>query len=216
MTDVTIDVTDMYAIHDALRHEFAKLPIMVKAVPEGDADRAGVVGGHVLLMLSVLHAHHDGEDELVWPLLKERSPESLGVIEELESQHAEMIVLLDRSREQAEAWIANPGIHERSGLHTTLIALERLILHHLAREEQEGIPLMATLLSQEEYAAVGEHSRATMAPEELPIALGLILDDTSAERGEAILAAMPAPAREGFEQFGRPAYAQYKARLAEF
>jgi hypothetical protein len=35
-------------------------------------------------------------------------------------------------------------------------------------------------------------------------------------RGEAILGAMPAEARAGFEEFGRPAYAAYAARLADY
>jgi iron-sulfur cluster repair protein YtfE (RIC family) len=214
--DNQTDMTEMYAIHDCLRHEFAKLPLTVKAVAEGNADRAAVVGGHVLMMTSMLHAHHEGEDELVWPLLEARSPEHAGLVADMVGQHEAMTVLVALAQEQAPAWMAAPGILERSSLHTTLIKLEKELLHHLAMEEQQVVPLISRDLTQEEYAAVGAHARAALTPEQLAIGLGLILANTSADRGEAILDGMPADARAGFDQFGRPVYAAYAARLADF
>ena len=131
-------------------------------------------------------------------------------------QHESLHGLTDRARDQAAAWIDAPGNQERAALHTTLIALEKELLHHFAVEEQQVAPLVARDLTPAEWAAVGEHSRAAMSQEQLTIALGLIHDDTSAERGAAILDSMPPEAREGFEQFGRPAYAAYKARLTDY
>ena len=210
------DTTDMLAVHDCLRHEFARLPITVKASPEDDAARAAIVGGHVLFMTDFLHAHHESEDEVVWPLLKERSPEHAALVSEMEGQHASMHATVDVARRQAKAWIASPGIQERSALHTTLIALEREILHHFALEEQEVLPLIQRDLTPEEWSSVGAHSRASFSPEDLAVALGLILDNTSAERGEAILAEMPPEARAGFEEFGRPVYRAYRAKLTDY
>jgi iron-sulfur cluster repair protein YtfE (RIC family) len=214
--DNQTDMTEMFAVHDCLRHEFARLPLTVKAVADGDADRAGVVGGHVMMMTAMLHAHHEGEDLLVWPLLEERSPEHAGLVETMVSQHEDMVMLIATAQEQAVAWMATPGAHERARLHTTLIALEKALLHHLAVEEQDVVPLISRDLTHEEYAAVGAHSRASLTPEQLAIGLGFILADTTAERGEAILAGMPPEAREGFEQFGRPVYAAYAERLTAY
>jgi hypothetical protein len=131
-------------------------------------------------------------------------------------QHEGMMAALETARAEATEWIAEPNILKRSALHTTLIGLEKELLHHLAMEEQEIVPLISRDLTQEEYAAVGAHARASLAPEELPVALGLILKNTSAERGEAILNGMPAEARAGFEQFGQPVYAAYAARLSDY
>lgn len=122
------DMTEMFAVHDCLRHEFARLPLTVKAVPEGDAARAGVLGRHVLLMTALLHAHHDGEDELVWPLLAERAPEAEEIVAMMEGQHEGMLAAIATARAEAEAWMANPGILERSALHTTLIGLEKVCI----------------------------------------------------------------------------------------
>jgi iron-sulfur cluster repair protein YtfE (RIC family) len=214
--DHQTDMTEMYAVHDGLRHEFAKLPLTVKAVAEGNVDRAAVVGGHVLMMTSMLHAHHEGEDELVWPLLQERSPEHAELITAMEGQHESMMESVEAAQDQARAWMASPGVLERSALHTTLIKLERELLHHLAMEEQEVVPLISRDLTQEEFAAVGAHSRAALTPEQLAVGLGLILANTSADRGEAILNGMAPEARAGFEQFGRPVYAAYAEKLADY
>ena len=207
------DTTDMLAVHDCFRKEFARLPITVKSIGDGDAERAAAVGGHVLFMADFLHAHHASEDELVWPLLRERSPESTALVEDMAVQHERVHALMETSRVQAQAWIDAPGNQERAALHTTLIALEKELLHHLAVEETEVLPLIARDLSEDEWFAVGEHSRASFPPDQLAIALGLILDNTSPERGEVILSAMPPEARAGFEQFGRPAYLAYRDRV---
>ncbi len=162
--DHQTDMTEMYAIHDCLRHEFARLPLTVKAVPEGDAARAAVIGGHVMMMTSMLHAHHEGEDELVWPLLEERAPEHAALVTEMVGQHEAMMVSVAAAQAQAQAWIASPGVLERSSLHTTLIKLEKELLHHLAMEEQEVVPLISRDLTPDEFAAVGAHARASPEP----------------------------------------------------
>lgn len=158
------DTTDMLAVHDGLRHEFARLPITVKAVAEGDAERAAVVGGHVLFMADFLHAHHASEDEIVWPLLRERAPEHDALVDEMAGQHASMHATVDTVRAQAEAWIATAGMQERSALHTTLIALEREILHHFALEEQDVLPLIQRDLTPEEWPASGSTRERPSTP----------------------------------------------------
>jgi iron-sulfur cluster repair protein YtfE (RIC family) len=216
MTEQAIDTSDMYAIHDCLRHEFARLPITVKAVGEGDAERAAVVGGHVLLMTDILNSHHTAEDVIVWPTLTERAPESAPLVAELSGQHEALHTAIASAREQADAWMQAPGNQERARLHTTLIGLERSLLQHLALEEQEALPIVQSTLTFDEYASIGEHARASLPPELMGIVLGLILDNTSRERADAIMGSMPPEAVAGFEQFGRPAYAEYKARITDY
>ncbi len=212
--DNQTDMTEMYAIHDCLRAEFSRLPGLVEAVAPGDSARAGVVGGHVMVMTSVLHAHHEGEDELVWPVLQVRSPEHVQLVEEMTEQHGQMVTAIDRAQEQAQAWMADAGEDGRAALMTTLAGLNEDMVAHLEMEEREVVPLISRDMTQDEYAAVGAHSRASLSPEQLAVGLGLILADTTPERGEAILAGMPAEGRAAFEQFGVPIYEAYAARLA--
>src|SRR6478735_10972468 len=77
MTDFEIptrpDVTEMSAVHRVFRNAFAMAPKLIGGVADGDADRAAVVGAFYATVLRFLHAHHDGEDELLFPKLLERS-----------------------------------------------------------------------------------------------------------------------------------------------
>ena len=64
------DTRDMHMAHAALRREFRLLPDVIRSVAPGDTRRAEVVGAHAALMCRVLHAHHEGEDRLLWPKLR--------------------------------------------------------------------------------------------------------------------------------------------------
>jgi len=213
MTAELIDTREMLAIHEAFRKEFAALPLRVKSVPENDADRAAVIAGHVSMMIMMLEGHHAAEDTLLWPVLLDRAPDSTPLVEMMETQHELLTDMIESINAEVEAWTSDTNIETRSTLHTSLIALERALLEHLSLEEKDAMPLVAANLSEEEFAAIGNHARATLTPEQLAIGLGVILDDNSAEMGEVILSAMPADARAAFEQFGRPAYREYRDRL---
>jgi hypothetical protein len=70
------DSRDMIVIHQMFRRQFTAIPGLVSAVPEGEPTKVAVVAEHVSWMVTFLHAHHQGEDELVWPRLLERIPAS--------------------------------------------------------------------------------------------------------------------------------------------
>ncbi len=207
------DTREMTAVHDAFRMEFAALPGMIASVPDGDVDRAAVVGGHVMMMTAMLHGHHESEDVNLWPLLEERAVDRLDLVRVMESQHARIGELLASVQQQAGAWMSSSAAAARDDLAATVSDLDTAMREHLALEEDEILPVVAVSITPEEFARLGEHSRASLTPEQLAIGLGTILDDTSPELGAAILEAMPPEARAGFEQFGRPAYAAYRARL---
>ena len=214
--DHATDLVEMLAIHDCLRHEFARMPLTVKAVPEGDSARAAALGEHILLMLSVLQAHEDAEDMLLWPLLVDRAPEAAGLVETQLLEHQVMSGLADTIRDEAVAWMANPGILERSALHTTLIRLEKELLHHLAFEEQGIAQLIERHVTVDELASVQARTRAGLTTDQAYVALGLILKNTSTARGAAVLQGLNAEEAVAFDEFGRPAYEAYAERLSDY
>ena len=72
VSDGSIDVSEMFAVHDAMRKEYGSMPLLVKSIAEGDSDRAAVITEHVHLMGRLMHVHHQGEDELLWPLVQQQ------------------------------------------------------------------------------------------------------------------------------------------------
>ncbi len=213
MPDTLTDTREMHAVHDAFRAEFGALPAAIGAVAGGDTARAAVVGGHVMVMTMMLHSHHASEDLLLWPLLEERAPARAELVHTMQGQHHRLAELLEAAKAQAGTWMGSASPALGAELAATVAELNTRMVEHLSLEEEEILPLVATHFAQGEFAAIGEHSRSSLTQEQLAVGLGLILDGTTAERGEAILAGVPAEARAGFEQFGRPLYAQYRARL---
>lgn len=72
---------------------------MVRAVPAGDVPRAKQIAAHPAEVLSTLHHHHTGEDELLWPKLLQRAEMERPLIERMESQHGQVAELSDEARQ---------------------------------------------------------------------------------------------------------------------
>lgn len=212
MSDTAIDISDMIAAHDTLRKEYATLPLLVKSIADGDSERAAVVSDHIDLMGAFMTAHHDAEDELLWPLAEARAPEHEAVFI-MEKEHNDLTDHVALLGQLAAAWRADPSANNRATLHTHLIAFEKDLLKHLGHEEREALPLLATVITQEEFASFGARARSSVAPEQRALLLGLILEDTNPRSRAAVLESMPAEARAAYENEGKAAAHAYRARL---
>jgi hypothetical protein len=66
---ILTDTRDMLAVHDAVKRAFGDAPSQLGSVGDGDAERARYLADYLGEVLWLLHAHHAGEDELLYPLL---------------------------------------------------------------------------------------------------------------------------------------------------
>jgi len=211
-TESSIDVSDMIASHDGMRKEFGSLPLLVKSIPDGASDRAATVSDHIELMTTFMTVHHDCEDELLWPIAQERAPEHEAIFV-MEREHDALNASLKRVDELSHAWRSDPTANNRAALHTELIALEKDLLKHLGHEEREALPLLATVITEDEYRAYGAKVRASLTPEQGSLILSLIIEDTSPSTREAVLEAMSPEARADYEQTGHQLARDYKSTL---
>ena len=82
MTDFTLDMTMMFAIHDALRRD-------LEHVAQMDTRNEGWD-----LFDRMLHLHHTIEDDLLWPVMRDAvagRPEDLALLDEMETEHAAIV-----------------------------------------------------------------------------------------------------------------------------
>jgi hemerythrin-like domain-containing protein len=156
--ELAIDVSEMVAAHDGMRKEYATLPLLVKSVADGDTERAAIVAEHIRLLDVLMTVHHDTEDELLWPLAQERAPEHEAVFI-MEAEHQELADSLARVASLTRVWETEPSAINRAALHTELISAEKILLKHLGHEEKEALPLLATVISDEEFARFGNNVR---------------------------------------------------------
>ena len=74
-------------------------------------------------ILSFLEAHHDGEEKLVFPLLRERCAGEDALVDEMEEQHEEAMALLEEALRALAAWPAGDAGSQKA-------AEERLVALH--------------------------------------------------------------------------------------
>jgi hemerythrin HHE cation binding domain-containing protein len=169
-----VDVRDMLVVHTALLREFRLAPDAVARVPFGARRRATTVERYLGLLCDLLHHHHAGEDELLWPPLRERLPvEALPLLEEAEAQHAALDEALQSVGSARREWIERIDAESRDALVASLSTLYRLLAEHLDTEERTLLPLAAVHLTEGEWRAVGAAGAASVPKSKLPLVFGM-------------------------------------------
>lgn len=196
------DTTNMIVIHRCFRTQFAALPSLVRDVPDGDAARAGVVVDFLGELTTALHHHHVGEDEVLWPLLLDRSDDRARIFE-LEEQHERIGELLETSLAQASAFRGGARSSRGDRLADVLAALSAALNTHLDDEEAVALPLAEQHLTVAEWAAVGDVGHAAIPKDRMLVFLGYILHSASPEQRAYFLAQSPLAARLAWRFVGK-------------
>ena len=68
-----IEVRDMAIIHQTFRRAYQESAALVRATPTPSSARVAFLADHIDFGLTMLHHHHEGEDEILYPLLEARS-----------------------------------------------------------------------------------------------------------------------------------------------
>ena len=209
----TIDVSDMYAVHQVFRDAFGSGAQMVSSVGEEEIERQILVKDYLSDVLALLAVHHEGEDELVWPLLRERAPEHTALIDEMESQHHQIHADLDRAEAALAAWSEHPDESTSAALAAALDAVDATLVPHLDREEQEILPVAAATMTAEEWGQLPQHGTTHFRGERIWLILGLIREQMTPEQLAHMDAAMPPPAVEFWQTAGQGMFDDFVGRL---
>jgi iron-sulfur cluster repair protein YtfE (RIC family) len=200
----------MYAVHGVFRDTLGSAPILVGGVAPGDAERAALIANYYENILSFLHSHHDGEEHLVFPLLRERCEGAGALLDEMAEQHHEALELLGQAQAALAAWPGGDAAAQKA----TQERLDELCSHlneHLAEEEQNVLPLAAEHLSMQEWGALPGHGMANFHGDKIWLILGLIRERMTDGQRAAMMANMPPPALEMWTGFGQQAFTDYAA-----
>jgi hemerythrin-like domain-containing protein len=207
------NIQEMYVVHRVFRRELALLPELVRAVPEGDVQRAGQVGGHLRLVLDGLHQHHTGEDEVLWPRLLERATLSSDLVHTMQAQHDQVDRHLERLDPLLQEWMRTGAVVRGEQLARVTDELRVSLLEHLDLEEREILPLVSEHITAAEWDSLGEHGRDSIPFRLLPILFGCVLEDADAQERGMMLAALPAPVRLLMRTWGTWHYRRYITRV---
>jgi iron-sulfur cluster repair protein YtfE (RIC family) len=204
------DTSDMYAVHGVFRDTLGAAPTLVGDIAPGDAERVALIANYYENVLSFLEAHHDGEEHLVFPLLRERCAANEALIDHMNDQHHEALALLDEAKVSLAAWPGGDAAAQDAALER-LDQLSSHLLEHLDEEETKVLPLAAEHLSMEEWGALPGHGMANFHGDKIWLILGLIRERMTDGQRAAMMAHMPPPALEMWTGFGEQAFKDYSS-----
>ncbi len=206
------DVSEMIAVHQALRESLGSAPELVRRVDASDAGRVELIANLFDNVLVFLHVHHAGEEQLIFPLLRERCPDEEAMLEQMAAQHADVVEILTRSEGALSAWAGGEATAQEDSA-AALGELAGRLDQHLADEERQVLPLCAEHLSLEEWGALPGHALGSFTGDKVWLILGLIRKHMTQAQRDEMLAHMPPPAVDMWTTMGEQAYKNLVAEV---
>ena len=203
----------MVVVHRIFRREFRQVAELVFQAPAGDLRRAAGIAAHLDLLTGLLHHHHSGEDEYLWPLLLERATMRADLVHRMEYQHEGMAQYLKNIEILLPQWRRSAAVSVAGELSSTLRQLAKALVEHLDDEEDHVLPLVEECLTVTEWVRFGEIALAKIPVNERFTVLGLMLEEASKSESEKMMGMVPAVARFGWKLNGRRGYARYNNRV---
>jgi hypothetical protein len=207
------DTRDMLGVHQVFRDAFGCAAQLVGSASGDTPERVAVVAAFYANVLAFLHAHHEGEDEIVWPRLIARAPEHADLVSRIAGQHGDVLALLESAEIRLADWVADPNVERGAALAVALANLGAGLCLHLDEEERCILPLAAEHLTVAEWAELPAHGMRTFAGDKQWLVLGLIQEQMPAPAIAQMEAHMPPPVREFWTSTGRPMFEEFVAQL---
>jgi len=198
----------MFAVHGVFRDTLGAAPRLVGGIAPDDTERVALIANYYENVLSFLESHHDGEEHLVFPLLRERDAGAAALMDEMTEQHHEALALLEEAKVALAAWPGGDAAAQTAA-QERLDALGGHLGEHLSEEEAKVLPLAAEYLSMEEWGLLPGHGMANFHGDKIWLILGLIRERMTDGQRAAMMAHMPPPALEMWTGFGEQAFQDY-------
>jgi hypothetical protein len=105
-------------------------------------------------MMEFLHAHHTGEDEGLWPLVRQQNPAAGALLDSLEADHLAISPAAAALAAAGQRYASTSADEPRADLVTALDALTRVLFPHLDREVEEAMPVVSASITRAQWHAV--------------------------------------------------------------
>jgi hypothetical protein len=160
----------------------------------------------------ILHAHHEGEDLVLWPLLLERAEaEATKIVAVMGAQHEAIAAAHDEAVYRLGSW-CRCG-HDGEGFATVLDHLLQVLTEHIALEEKAVLPLAEKYITAAEWAQMGQHGMDTFEKRLLPLAFGMLMYEGDPAVVRRTLSTMPLVARRLMPIIAPRAFSRHARRV---
>ena len=178
----------MHIVHQALRRDLQRAQLTLVATPPPTTGRQRAIAAHVTWMMSFLRGHHRAEDDGLYPLVRQRDPAAVVLLDAMHSDHDAVDRLITRVEEAAGVCARDDNV---GGVEQLVAALDRLsqdLLPHLQREEDELMPIVSSVVTAAEWRALEhKYNLESKSFVELGREGHWLIDDASAEDRRFVL-----------------------------
>jgi hypothetical protein len=190
------DTRMMAVVHRALTRDLERVDLAVTTQPYPRGRRREALGEHVAWLMRFLHEHHTGEDEGLWPLVRERNPGAAPLLESLEADHRAITPAAERLEAAGIRYAASSGEGERAELHNALQALNAVLIPHLEREVAEAMPVVSASITHADWYAWNQERNIKGKPlSELGFVGHWLVDGIDPEGYQLVVGEVPAVPR---------------------
>jgi hypothetical protein len=176
MAEPHADIRLYLVVHQSLR---LTLDRFVNASERLDAQTlADVIPDRWAVLERGLHNHHEHEDRDFFPMIAAASPDQLPLITQLETEHQELIALLQAVDTAIDALVHDPTDRTRATVHHTIAAVRDTLVPHLDVEDRQLLPVAAATVDGKQWDEVSEVALRSTPKADMPIVAG-ILDEVA-------------------------------------
>jgi hypothetical protein len=214
-----IDLTPMWLMHHAFRRDLTAFVAAAHNTPCEDRATWEALHQRWQGFAAILHHHHSGEDQFIWPVLLEAvdaAGDEAGrvTLEAMEAEHGEIDPLLERCARGFAAMARRPDEEARAELATCLATTRERLAAHLGHEERDAMVLVQQHLTPEQWHAMDKQIGAGYPLREVPFTLAWVMHGLPADALPAAKGFLGAPMyglwslafRRGFERRERAAF----------
>lgn len=207
-----VDTHEMVLIHRVIRREFGQLPRLLRSAA-GDRARSKVIGAHAREMVNFLHTHHCGEDELLFPLLRERAALAPELMDRMDAQHEQVDDAVTGISAELPGRTASADAAASERMAALIDAMMPALIDHLAEEERKVLPIVSVTVTQKEWNALGKHGMSAIPLTRKLVMLGHITEEADDAERQTFLQVVPAPARLAYKLIGHRQFTRETAMI---
>jgi hemerythrin-like domain-containing protein len=143
---MTEHITMNTVIHAAFRRDLARFDTALASFPDGSQERADQLVTAWDNYQHQLHHHHEDEETIFWPAFRELGADE-AVTSDLGGEHAQMLTALDHADEVVRRLSGDPSSARAANARAAIGELGEVLREHLAHEEANLEPWVATVRS---------------------------------------------------------------------
>jgi hemerythrin-like domain-containing protein len=178
-------------VHATLRRQAAGLRAATEHFGDTSNDPAALVRLWSLFSRN-LHRHHQGEDDVIYPLVLSRQPDFADIHAEMHAEHGAIVDVLERADAAFDQFRSDPTTGNARHAHAVVGEVQHVLTEHLAHEESAALPIVASLISEDEIAGFEKRFVSEIPSRERGLSLAA-MDASLADHPELHLPAVPKP-----------------------